>query len=341
MTSAVLSAVAPMSQGSARTAGAVLHDLRSARGPMRSSVATGFPALDEVMGGGMAPGDLVLVGGRPGQGKTVVTLQWARNAAASGAVAVFACYEHDQLALVSRLLLGELAEAAAEHGCSDVLLLDRLRQALRDVGTGRAEAAAVLRSDELLARAEERFHAYADRLVLVRASTMRTDVAELARLVDEHSSGRTELFVDYLQKVAGGAEVHGEAEQVKRVTEGLKELALSRHVPVVATMAADATGLRARRLRLAHSQGSTTPAYEADVGIVLNDKLDIVSKVHLAYDTTRAAAFRSLVVFSVEKNRRGQADVDLEFGKDFAHYRFDPAGGRVMEQLWQEGMVEG
>jgi replicative DNA helicase len=324
-----------------RTASDLLELLQSVDTSSKDPAATGFSPLDEILGGGMAQGDLLLVGGRPGQGKTVATLQWARSLTASGAVAIFACYEHDELALVSRLLLGELADAAVEQGCTDVLRLDRLGRALRDVGTGRTDVRTVLRSDPLLGRAAERFRAYADRLVLVRASTAWTDLAELDRLVDRHGGERTALFVDYLQKVPAGSHAHGEAEQVKRVAEGLKELALSRSVPVVATVAADTTGLRARRLRLVHCQGSSTPAYEADVGVVLNDKLDIVSKVHLAYDTTRAATFRSLVVFTVEKNRRGEAGVDLEFRKDFAHYRFDPVGGRVMEQLWEEGSIEG
>jgi hypothetical protein len=33
-----------------------------------------------------------------------------------------------------------------------------------------------------------------------------------------------------------------------------------------------------------------------------------------------------------EQNRSGQAGVDLEFRKDFANYRIDPAGGYVAER---------
>ena len=45
-------------------------------------------------------------------------------------------------------------------------------------------------------------------------------------------------------------------------------------------------------------------------------------------------------MFSVEKNRNGPADVELEFEKDFANYRFVPAGRWVAERLWDEGSVE-
>src|SRR5579864_8216627 len=40
---------------------------------------TNFTPLDQVLAGGLRPGDMMLVGGTPGVGKTVVTLQWARN----------------------------------------------------------------------------------------------------------------------------------------------------------------------------------------------------------------------------------------------------------------------
>ena len=66
----------------------------------------------------------------------------------------------------------------------------------------------------------------------------------------------------------------------------------------------------------------------------------IVAKAHLAYDTTRAGDFRRQVVFTIEKNRNGPADVDLEFMRDFANYRFDPAGRWVAERLWHEGSLE-
>ena len=51
--------------------------------------------------------------------------------------------------------------------------------------------------------------------------------------------------------------------------------------------------------------------------MVLNEKLTTVSRSHLAFDTTRHEDFRQHTIFSVEKNRSGQAGVDLEFQKDF------------------------
>ena len=114
------------------------------------------------------------------------------------------------------------------------------------------------------------------------------------------------------------------------MAEALKELALGVEAsPSCAVAAADRLGLISKRLRLHHMRGSTALAYEADAAVILNEKVAVVAKAHLAYDSTRAKEFRRQVVFTVEKNRNGPSDIDLEFDKDFANYRFDPAGGWV------------
>lgn len=51
------------------------------------------------------------------------------------------------------------------------------------------------------------------------------------------------------------------------------------------------------------------------------------------YGTTGTERFHDWVVCSIEKNRNGVANVDLEFEKDFAHSRFLPRGRIVSEAL--------
>jgi replicative DNA helicase len=324
---------------SARTA---LVDLQAAelRIPRPTPFGTGFHPLDDVLNGGIRSGDLLLVGGKPGQGKTIAALQWARHMAATGHTAIFACYEHDEITLLTRLLACELGETVAQKEILDEIRLDRLREGLRAVSTGTARVRDVLDSDVLLLEAEARLRAYAENLILVRASGTRTDLPALEQLVQQHGGVRTALFVDYLQKVPVRPEPPEEAERVKRVAEGLKDLALGVGIAIVAVAAADRLGLTSRRLRLHHMRGSTALAYEGDAAVILNDKMAVVAKAHLVYDTTRTEEFRRRVVFSVEKNRNGPSDVDLEFTKDFANYRFHPAGRWVAERLWHEGAVE-
>jgi replicative DNA helicase len=70
---------------------------------------TGFSPLDDVLNGGMRPGDLFVVGGPSGVGKTIFSLQAARNMVANDpdAHAMYICYEHDRTHLMMRLLCME------------------------------------------------------------------------------------------------------------------------------------------------------------------------------------------------------------------------------------------
>jgi replicative DNA helicase len=188
----------------------------------------------------------------------------------------------------------------------------------------------------VLAEVRDRVAGYAERLVFVPGSGAGCGVEQMRELVASH--GAEVLFVDYLQKVPAGD--RQPSERVGTVVEGLKELALASSVTVVGISAADHDGLRSRRLHLHHMIGAEALAFEADVALMLNDKVSIVSKAHLAYDTTRVDEFHKRTVLSIEKNRNGLGAADLEFVKDFANQRFDPSGRWVADRLWDEGNLE-
>jgi replicative DNA helicase len=301
------------------------------------TVPTGFEALDETIGGGLHGGELLLLGGAPGVGKTIAALQWARNVAVAGHRAVYVCYEHEPATLLTRLLALE----AGEHG-GDRTVSRSIGRALAnadDLGTGLED---VLAGSRRGASSLDAVRRYAEDLLLVRASGSHTTLDELKDLVEPHveASRRTVVFVDYLQKLPLHPEPDREAEKVTRNVEGLKDLALDLHVPLVLLSAVDVEGMRANRLRLHHLRGSSAIAFESDVVVMMNEKFKAVSKVHLSYDTVKARTFKEWVVFSLEKNRGGPNLVDLEFRKDFSHFRFHPDGGLVSEQLVSERLDE-
>ena len=47
---------------------------------------------------------------------------------------------------------------------------------------------------------------------------------------------------------------------------------------------------------------------------------------HLRYDSLKMESAKNQVVLSIEKNRRGEHGVHLQFDKDFANYRLNPQG---------------
>ena len=75
-------------------------------------LATGFTPLDDVLSDGLRPGELLIIGGPYGVGKTIFGLQVARNVVyhQPEATAMYICYEHDRTHLMSRLLCLESGE---------------------------------------------------------------------------------------------------------------------------------------------------------------------------------------------------------------------------------------
>jgi hypothetical protein len=173
--------------------------------------------------------------------------------------------------------------------------------------------------------------AFSDNLVLAQLAADNADLGMIESLVDDASPAFDAVFVDYLQKVPAPG-LHG-LDRFTSTVEGLKNLALGRHCHIVAVSAVGEGALEERRLHLEGLRGAHVLAHEADVILTLNQKLRVVAKAHLAYDSTLHARFAQTVVFTIEKNRRGLAPLDLEFDKDFSHYRFEPRGRFVAERL--------
>jgi len=299
----------------------------------RAAYETGFDPLDEVLEGGFAPQNLTLVGGHPGVGKTIATLQWAAYMAAQGASVIYACYEHEEEQLLTRVLLQEIGALARP---ADSPRLPAIRTAVREWAEGSRSFAELLAEGLLVAGAVERISGFAERLALFRANGRETGLKELEELVERMPDGPKVLFVDYLQKVPTPGSGTDMGWKVTQVVEGLKEIALNSRVAVVAIVTSDQAGLTVRRLRLHHLRGAAALAYEADLVIMLNEKALATSKVHLAYGSTDSKTYKERTVFSIEKNRTGPTQVDLEFTKDFTQYRFDPTGVFVAEQLVDE-----
>jgi len=292
-------------------------------------IPTGFEPLDTALEGGFRPRELTIVGGGPGVGKTVATLQWARHAAATGRAAVFACYEHDEATLLGRLLMQEVGNLGGSARSAH-----ETRSTVRAVTRGEVRLEEVAH-DALLRAAYEGLDEYAHRLWLVRASGVDTTLNTLAEMADDFGRGSI-LFVDYLQKIPSSIPTANDAERASHLAAGLKELAMEREIAVVAVAAGDDSALSARRLRFAHLKGSAGLAYEADIVLMLNEKAMAVSKAHSAYDSVRAASFHDQIVLSIDKNRGGPSSIDMEFDKDLSHYRFSPQGAIVEDRLVDE-----
>jgi replicative DNA helicase len=303
-------------------------------------VPLGMPPIDRTIGGGIKPGELMLIGGAQGTGKTTMALQMARNVAASGqAYVLYICFEHDEADLLNRLISMESLLPRLPHRAGAVKIQEVRAEVLATYANSQ-DGMADVAANPKLRPSLERLARYGHNLYLMRGSATTTTVDNLRKLIQLHRerSGDRRLLVvvDYLQKVPQVPEPDTESEKVTYVVQGLKDIALTERVPVIAIVAADKEGLKATRLRNYHLRGSSAINYEADVILILNEKYQIVAKVNIEFNPYQAQRFRDWVIVSVEKNRAGQDNVELEYEKHFDHSCFDPTGRQVQEKLIEE-----
>lgn len=99
-------------------------------------VRTPIPELNERLGGGTLPGELILLGGRPGVAKTALVLQWAALAAEQQARTLMISREMKNAALGRRLLSQQanVVATALRQRQVDVEERTRIRRALPRLG---------------------------------------------------------------------------------------------------------------------------------------------------------------------------------------------------------------
>lgn len=180
-------------------------------------VKSGIAALDHLLGA-FAPGDMIVVAGRPGMGKSSVALQFALNAARSGHGVGFISLEMTETQLAFRAL----AEQAARSGTT---------LPYQDIRMGRFEDA----SWDVLAAAA---HALADLPIRITPPEVRTigGVMSACRRVARIFEGKKQkldlLIIDYLQ-IMEAMSKGNRTEQVTELSNATKAIAQKLRIPVI------------------------------------------------------------------------------------------------------------
>jgi hypothetical protein len=337
--------ILPIDVAEPQTLGDVVDDwdrsLREGRLDNYLPIPTGFPLLDEHLGGGLYAEDLTLVGGIQNVGKTVSVLQMARNIAGAGrALAIVVCYEHSPQYLLRRLLCLESIDPVAgprdggvTQDAINAAVLEALREGMKSVSF-----------EWLLAHVPGaqvswgRMSEYLEALWLVLGDGLKTRMDVLGQYVElalEKGYRDVVLFVDYLQFVPVRPMLTGEQytdlQRIGIVMKALKSIAVQHHVPVVAVAAADEEALRRQRVHMENLWGPASVQYDPDVGVILNRGGAPACLPAAQAGTGRpGAAGRSQPVrWAIEKNRRGPSEVEMEMTLYGPYYAFNPAGRLV------------
>ena len=185
-------------------------ELIRASGGSVIGVASGLLDLDDITSG-FQDGDLIIIAGRPGMGKTALALSMIRNAALEADVGV-----------------GMFSLEMANHQLAMRLLCAEARVDSHFVRTGKLPAK-LWKNLGLSAGDLEKAPIYLDDSPALSVLELR---AKARRLKAEHNIGM--IVVDYLQLMQGPRGVESRQQEISVISRSLKALAKELSIPVVA-----------------------------------------------------------------------------------------------------------
>lgn len=267
------------------------------RQPKPPALSTGWNDVDQVLNGGLRPGQLMVVGARPGVGKSVIGINLAVQAAMSGKGVIFASLEMHRDEIADRVL-AQLAGVELSN-------LTR-HQLSPHEWTEVEKAAQKLRGVPL--RIED-----APSLSVAR-------LRSLARDQMRRPAGLGLLVADYMQLLNGADPRMPREQQVAQFSRSLKLLGKEVHAPVVALSQLN---------RMSEQRNDKKPS-KADLresGSIEQDA-DII--VLLWPDPSEE--HQGEIAFMVEKHRQGPTGVVyLQWAPHYARARslarFEHSGG--------------
>ena len=210
-------------------------------------VPSGLLDLDDITSG-FQDGDLIIIAGRPGMGKTALALSMIRNAALEADVGV-----------------GMFSLEMANHQLAMRLLCAEARVDSHFVRTGKLPAK-LWKNLGLSAGDLEKAPIYLDDSPALTVLELR---AKARRLKTEHNIGM--IVVDYLQLMQGPRGVESRQQEISVISRSLKALAKELSIPVVAlSQLSRAVEQRAdRKPQLSDLRESGAIEQDADVVIFL------------------------------------------------------------------------
>ncbi len=294
-------------------------------------VATGLAPLDDALRGGLRIGDLSLLAGRPGVGKTVTALQIARNAALAGRAVTFVCSEHSTSAILERLLVLEARSIARPD--ESHLIDSVIHEVIASSRVGSIRSSLSPLAEEVLARVSQ----YGSSFVITGFDTSDFNVDQLESLAPP-TQGL--LVVDRLDS-RGSSKEGFESISTADFATALKSIATRLGISVLATCGTNQGGMDARRLAISGIKDAASLEPFCDLILILNEKARAVADVAIAFNPAKSDEFSRQVLITVEKNRAGRGGVNIQFDKDFEFYRLNPQGSFLVEKLLSDVLSEG
>ena len=256
-------------------------------------IPTGIGSLDKVIGG-LYKSDLIILGARPGMGKTAFALNIARNVAVnSGKTVCFFSLEMSRDQLAQRMLSSE-AGIPSEHLRSGELEDDEWTR-LAMAGDNLSKA-----------------NIYFDETSNITVPEMKAKLRRMPK-VDL-------VVVDYLGLMKSARNIDNRVQEVSEITRGLKIMAKDLKVPVIAcAQLSRGTETKGKSHKPALSDLRDSGSIEQDADIVLFLYRETYYDNEKAEDADRSDPNKSECI--IAKNRHGGLDtVDMYFDGQYTRF---------------------
>ena len=239
---------------------------------------TGYPKLDECLGGGMVNGGLYIIGARPGVGKTTFVLNMADRISNRGEAVLFVSLEMSSVQITSKNI-------AIESGVGYTRLLNAT------VTKGQYETA-INKCDEML---NKPFY------IMDASPVTLPEIEAAARQCPELKC----IFIDYLGLIDPSDRKGGIYEQVTQTSRELKQMAKRLDIPVVCLCQLNRNSMQQadKRPKLSDLRDSGAIEQDADAVLLLY-RQDYFMQ---GSDYIRNEDSQSLLEAAVAKNRHGEA----------------------------------
>lgn len=266
-----------------------------------AGLSTGIFKVDETLGG-MKPGNLVILAGRPSMGKTAAGLWTALRAAQSGVGTYFVTLEMSEDELSRRAISAVSTQIGCPIAYADMQRPDQM---------GKREVDAMARAQVEL-----------EGVPLVMAprhvrsvGRIMTDVRRVRRQLEARGNPLGLIVVDYLQLLRGdGARRESRVAEVSDISAALKGLAKEMDVPVLALsqLSRQVENREDKRPMLSDLRESGSIEQDADAVIFVFREDYYVERMEPRWGTPehrdwegRMSEVRGRIEFITAKNRHG------------------------------------
>lgn len=212
--------------------------------PGNAYCKTGYSELDAQLGGGMFRSEVYVIGARPGMGKTTLGINIAENVASRGEAVLFVSLEMTDVQIMAKRI-------ALEGGLQ-----------YTSVMSGRLADA----DEESMQDAIERV-ANRPFFLTTRSGMTVGEISKVARQIPNLST----IIVDYLGLIPPAVESQSKPryEQMTEISAGIKALAKSLNVPILALAQLNRENMQRKDKRPTMSDLRDSGAVEQDAGAII------------------------------------------------------------------------